>query len=302
MSFPIFINELSYNPNIIIEDEAAQIANLLLEVLRIIRQTRRDVVVHSECTLSATEVGAGKTLIEIFRGDKFKEEWRLIRGLENRSPFDSSKLYENTDYVYGTRIAKGLGLAQSINTVAVSLNSEPWKVQYIELAKSKIIENTEGEVEVSTSNVSVRHISCKEHVETHRQWCSKYSENILSGDEIWELRANIFPNLRFLSRTENQIRSLLIGTQALKEVKLRLFELNESFSNWDPTSGDLPKFQSNVTPEHSTRKKLCWFTNSAGENKLFDWHARFTPGCGRIHFLMEYDTSCAIIGHVGEKL
>jgi hypothetical protein len=57
-----------------------------------------------------------------------------------------------------------------------------------------------------------------------------------------------------------------------------------------------------VTPEAEQRKRLCMFVDLDGIERLFDWHARFTPGAGRIHLRLVPEEGKARIAHIGLKL
>ena len=39
-----------------------------------------------------------------------------------------------------------------------------------------------------------------------------------------------------------------------------------------------------------------------GEERLFSWHVRYTPGAGRIHFLPLGPREGCLIGYIGHKL
>ncbi|MEU3217046.1 hypothetical protein [Streptomyces sp. NPDC006971] len=62
-----------------------------------------------------------------------------------------------------------------------------------------------------------------------------------------------------------------------------------------------PEWQSKVTPEGETRKRVCRFADD-GEQETFHLHARFTPGAGRIHFRTIGEEGKIRIAHVGGKI
>jgi hypothetical protein len=101
---------------------------------------------------------------------------------------------------------------------------------------------------------------------------------------------------------EPQLKIFRPGIPALKAVAERLAELERAVAEWDPARRAEPEYRSLVTPEHQTRKWLCWFVDLDGASRLFDLHARFTPGAGRLHFRLEGAARSAVVAHVGEKL
>ncbi len=108
------------------------------------------------------------------------------------------------------------------------------------------------------------------------------------------------PHLRFLPRVGDDLRGL---TQAwLHPVKERLAELELATAEWTPSSAAQPQWRSRVTPDSDTRKPLCRFADTDGTMQLFDWHARFTPGAGRLHFRMDAAHQQLVIAYIGTKL
>jgi hypothetical protein len=50
------------------------------------------------------------------------------------------------------------------------------------------------------------------------------------------------------------------------------------------------------------RKQLTRFTDLDGVERVFDWHGRFTPGKGRIHFRLIAEERKARIAYIGSHL
>lgn len=86
-----------------------------------------------------------------------------------------------------------------------------------------------------------------------------------------------FPSFRVWNVTSTtQVRFL-------PAVRMRLLEIQEAIGRWDPADTVNPQWHSRVTPEHEGRRVLCRLEDLAGEQRLFDLHARFTPGPMRLH-------------------
>lgn len=103
---------------------------------------------------------------------------------------------------------------------------------------------------------------------------------IRSARELWRLKSVVFPRLRFINQCQNQLSGL--EHEAFIQVINRLTELNEAATEW-PDTAPSPTWGSRVTPEYENRRRLCYFTDNEGETHLYDLHARYTPGAGRIH-------------------
>ncbi|MFB9178278.1 hypothetical protein ACFFX1_09090 [Dactylosporangium sucinum] len=85
-------------------------------------------------------------------------------------------------------------------------------------------------------------------------------------------------------------------------MKERLAELQVAASAWDTQAAPAPEWLSRVTSESQTRLKLCTFDDDEGVARIYDMHARFTPGAGRVHFRMDRGNGRLTIGYIGEKL
>jgi hypothetical protein len=82
----------------------------------------------------------------------------------------------------------------------------------------------------------------------------------------------------------------------------KIFELEEYAASRPAGIFVSDSFPSKVSPESETRKRN--FANELihicpdGVSRLFDWHSRFTPGAGRIHFYPLENSNKIIIGSI----
>ncbi len=109
----------------------------------------------------------------------------------------------------------------------------------------------------------------------------------------------MFPNLDFLASVEDDLRALT--PVCASSVLIRLRELDASSREWCDRVVEMPSWRSLVTPESATRRDLCYF-NDGGERQLFEMHARYTPGPGRIHFRLDAVQRRLRVAYVGPKL
>lgn len=132
------------------------------------------------------------------------------------------------------------------------------------------------------------------------RWCR---DTVTEAGEVWERRADLYPHLAFLEDVRRHLEGL--DPEHLRQVLTRLGELNDSMAEWaqqpEDSRSPFPAWKTKVTPESTTRKSLCYFSED-GVWTLFELHARYTPGAGRIHFRMDYELSRVVVAYVGTKL
>jgi len=227
------------------------------------------------------------------------DQWRYIRNMQNKAPFTFAELDTRDDpdayeYRHRGRLAVGLGTAHDQASLAVSLDTHAdWQATGLTVTKTWL--------DAPDEDVVVRHAVTVDDFGSHAHWLvSDSATSVHSGREIWEARAERFTHLRFLPGVEKNLTDLPVSHT--KQVDGRLGELNRAISAWHPEGGGSPTWGSLVTPEHEGRKRLCEFTDLDGHVRVFDLHARYTPGPGRIHFRLNPADGTGIVAHVGRKL
>ncbi|MRH92570.1 hypothetical protein GFY24_34985 [Nocardia sp. SYP-A9097] len=233
-----------------------------------------------------------------------RDLWRAIRVMQNKAPYTfqelATEIREDDEFQFNGRIAQGLGVAHNHDGLAVSLPTHlDWDTSHIPVRKLWLDEEADKLVE---GTVTVRHASAPIHRDFHADWLATFDGDnaVETGIEIWKERGERFPALEFLPRVEDQLTNLSPGW--VRPVLVRLTEIQRSISEWVPTSGRQPVWASKITPEHEQRRRLCEFVDLDGTTQVFDMHARFTPGVGRIHFRLNGAGGTARIAHIGRKL
>jgi hypothetical protein len=309
MALYVFLNELSQPDNPIAAEPGGLVVNGLVDLLRAVKRRRRDTVLHSAVPLRDVRIGESYSIAVWCNDGDRREEWRFLRSLQDRAPFQV-RLAElgidvmETDYRHGEDRAEGLGLAHMFGGLAVSLDYEPrWRDLSVLLTREALEEREDGEVDIVAADVETVHASHPDHVEEHGDWLEHACRQpVADGADLWRRRGELFPRLDFLPRVEGQLRALQASNPWFGAVAQRLDELNAVLGDWDPTNTPEPQYRSRVTPEHAQRKRLCRFEDLDGEARVFDLHARFTPGAGRLHFRLDPEPRRAVIAHVGRKL
>jgi hypothetical protein len=180
----------------------------------------------------------------------------------------------------------------------VSIPVDPvWDTSWVDAMCMELDEESDGDPDFYP--VRQRHAAEPEHMEAHASWIGGAGlTSLRAGTEIWDARADLYPHLQFLPRVEGQLKTLV--PEWVLPVANRLRTLEEAVALWNPRKDAEPPW-ANVTPEATGRREMCWFVDG-DVKKLFDLHARFTPGVGRIHLRLIHEESKICIAHIGRKL
>ncbi|MER9519376.1 hypothetical protein NKI44_18815 [Mesorhizobium sp. M0614] len=197
--------------------------------------------------------------------------------------------------------ALGLGLAHQFNGLALSLSSHAfWSESGVDLYRLSLEEGGDIREEM----VTARNACSNEGVAHHRDALMLLTNpKIVDGAQLWAERELLFPNLRFIPRTRQQIEELNHGDPILDPIVERLLGLDRAIGAWRRNQSAHPAFPFSVNGESRRRRALAAFADENGTILSFEDHAKFTPGEGRLHFLLQTEPERrALIGHVGRKV
>ncbi len=160
--------------------------------------------------------------------------------------------------------------------VLVSLQVDPaWDAPWVH-AERELLPEDPDELDLVKQNVEVRHVSSLDHVEEHADWIEQAGiSDFKHGSDIWEARADLYPHLSFLPRTEQHFAGL--RRDWVIPAARELLRINGAFAEWDPTLAKEPHWRSDVTPESKSRirKRLFEFEDLDGVVRCFELHGRF---------------------------
>lgn len=302
MTFIAFLNELSFPIGPLDEAAARESAKGLIDTLRKLRQLHANAALHSSSPLTQIQMGEGVWLGSLLGDAQYRDEWRFLRGFENRAPFrvGLGETYAmDCEYRFQGTTAEGLGIAHTVGTLGVSFGFDPWLQPVVELERTYLLENGDTEQQM----VEVQHASLPSHLVTHEEWLRRQPLSaIADGDELWVERDTLFPHLRFLPRSEAQIREFKAGELRFLSAASAMMDLELAVAGWDTVADAQPNFLSKTTPEHEMRRKKFKFPDLSGTERYFDMHSRYTPGAGRVHFWLDRANGQAQVAHVGEKV
>ncbi|MGW7350830.1 hypothetical protein [Streptomyces sp. NPDC054784] len=287
---------------------------LVKAVLAVGRADTANTQLVSKEPLNALNIAVGYPIAKWSGRPASKELWQRLLLMQTKSPhrvvFPEGEDFYDVEYRHRGETAEGLGAAHLMDGLGVSLPVEPcWDADQVQVERERLVEDVDGAEPLETDEVGVRHLSSSTHCETHGSWIRQSVEAfragglgaVRRGEELWEHRAEYFPELQFLPRVEQDLRQL--PDVWVRPVRDRLVELQQAVAEWDPQASPIaPQWRSYVRTEFEMRRRLCWFTDDDGTQQLFDWHCEFLPKPGRMHFRLLHDQRTLRIAYVGRKL
>jgi hypothetical protein len=204
----------------------------------------------------------------------------------------------------------GVGLAVGFLTdnPILSFNTAvKWQPSSLEVQVSQLKKNHQSQVEIVSTNATLLNISSLDSLsENKEEIFILASSRFLDIADFWSRKGDVFPFLRFSPDILDRIQYLTPRSQFFQQAMMRLLEINKYCESWDGKEFSIAECIPNVTPESKSTmqahgdKRL--FKDDTGQLLICEWHARFTPGPGRIHFCRMKDTNTLFIGYLGLKL
>ncbi len=200
-------------------------------------------------------------------------------------------------------LAEGLGIAYLLEALPISVRSEQrWESSRLVLEAKQL----QDDGSISTIRITIVHASNSGHLLEHHAWIQERRfTSVRDGSDLWNRRRSLFVSLSFCDTVGKQVQGLHAGHPLLRPVIRRLFELENYCKNWqvgpfDPNSltNASPESQSTLQQFSRERTFLC----PDGQERVFSWHVRLTPGAWRIHFSPGPDVGEIIVGYIGPHL
>jgi hypothetical protein len=225
----------------------------------------------------------------------------LIEEMLGVKESDTGKVF---DCRYEQQLAIGLGAASHYmyDALAISMSTDSIWDQWEVPVDISVFDGDTLEEEQCV----VKNIFKISHFDMHEIWLKeKNRPHIPNGNILWLKRSAIFPNLIFCEHVKSQIAKFSGNQPDFVQAQKRLFELEAYAAKRTAGIFRSEELPSKVTPESETRSntksnelyQLC----PDGATRFFDWHSRFTPGAGRIHFFPLEDSNKIIIGSIANQ-
>jgi hypothetical protein len=301
----LFLNELScgtpQSPQ-----QVNQAMEQFVDLLRYVRKQREQASLVLPVKREDLELAQGYYVNQwINAGRRNLDLWRYIKTMRSQAPISSAVppgVAEVFDYFCNDHRAEGARAAHLMDGLLVSFLVDPmWDVPHIEAVCEELIETSAGDLDTQQYPVTIRHAARLEHAEVHESWIKQAGVTAFrSGAEIWEARADLYPHLQFLSQVQGNLYDLRVDW--VIPVSRRLRTLDDAVAQWESTGSEPHDWGSKVTSESERRRRFCYFTDEDGERRLFELHARFTPGVGRIHLRLVPEARKARIAYIGLKI
>lgn len=312
MTIELVLNELSIRPAPSPREACERMADFV-ETVRQATKRRIAKYIRTDYNLLDLELAEGYMLrswLNDRRNGVDREVQRFVLSLVSKAPYYVDEPLAQAraagmEGYLGDRQAAGLLAAYLLNGLAISLRSEPtWDAEYVRIAVDEILDSG-----IERLEDAVHHASRGVHiVDTHHDWIVRTLEQPppRSGADLWATRTERYPHLQFCAAVEDQLGRYLAGAEELTQIHKRLEELNKFTSGWVAGSFDPAQVGSNITPEsQETLKQYSaerTFYCPDGEERTFSWHARFTPGAGRLYFYPNDTEHTITIGYIGSHL
>lgn len=303
----LFLNEKSWNTTCSQGRAEQAMADFAEAVHAVAKEDRPGTSLVSEVAVKSLEIIEGYPVGKwIDSSPRNRALWQRLRLVQNRSPVHSVYPMEDAtghlEYHHDGEPVLGLGAAHFMDGIAVSLPVETqWQSSSVRLDRTELVEDEDGVTDLRKDSVDVRHLSDSAHADEHRTWIKKEAQGRANtGTQIWDRRADLYPHLQFLPHVADQLQAL--DPRWIVPVRRSLERLDAAAAAWDPATAPEPDWQSKVTPEGETRKRVCRFEDLDGQWATFHLHARFTPGAGRIHFRLIGEEGKIRVAHIGGKI
>ena len=200
--------------------------------------------------------------------------------------------------------ADGFGIAFLLEALPLSLRSDQrWEADYVEIQ----VQHLDDSGELVEDTVEVVHASRRDHVQLHGDWIAQRRRTrVNDGTELWNRRGDLFPRLTFCQDIEAQLVDLRSRHQMLRPIVKRLLELDSYCRQWSagPFDPGLLPSKASIESEATLRQygQERTFRCPDGEDRLFSWHVRLTPGAWRLYFFPREDNRQIVVGYVGPHL
>jgi len=324
MDIDMVLNELSLSPPARDKQTARQ---RMLNLVHTAAELATELQINDDIRVSGgfdeTEIAPGYSVYNwLFDKELYPEERQLILTYFTKSfllgDWEDTEIKDEKSrsfFFYNEEPAEGLGFAFLLRSLALSVRSDPpdprWESSSITLKHTWIDKEEDSR---KSKEVEVFHASKVEHIQELIPWIEERIEELIqtlvrNGNDLWELKEELFPNLEFCEDVRKQLREVH-SEKKLKSIITRLSQLQNYCKKWKsgifytiepPRPGDARR----DSPETRKNKQLLEmrkFRCPDGEYRTFIWHVS-VEGNWRMHFF-PYDEKPGrmIIGYIGNHL
>ncbi|WP_406242053.1 hypothetical protein ACF3M2_14205 [Tissierella carlieri] len=311
----IVFNELSIDLDISEEftkEKAREIINKFIDVLRKIKQRYRlDGLITTHDIFSfkvSSEYSINDWLSDPLVNKTYKDFLRIL--YNQKCSYIDNKNYDLNEFEINIEGYKFIGIgclvASNTDKNVVSLQThELWINEII----SGVLSSLDDEMDkIITKDIQLNNISEEAHCLRLEDKLKKTAfDNLSSGQDLWEKRELLFPNLIFCESVKEQLYK---DPQKfhIEQIAKKLFRIQEYFSEYDgvyhPKKLGLDaRSESETVKSNESLRAMRYFKKTDGSNDYFYDHIGFMGNyCGRIHFLPDDENRKCYIGYIGRHL
>ena len=305
----LFLDDASRHIGPINRECAEKTAMTLLSTLKRLRKINSRIALNTARPIAQHQIGDDWTLQAVLGGNSFREEWDFIRALSDRSPFSAGLQTEISQEIDdmefrthpGQIASSALAWATLLDSATVSFNAHPdWSQAWVETTYRTL----EDDGNLVDEEGRVKNTSRAEHADEHEDWLKQLGfAEVPTAEQVWSEKGARFPTLRFLPRTERDLKILETSGAPFLQAMESLKSLEKDAIGWKEGNA-WPEFSTKASGESEQRRELCWVHDDAtGKEELFDWHVRFTGGfAGRVHFRVDATNRIIVVAYIGLKL
>lgn len=238
---------------------------------------------------------------------KIRQYFRRILDKYKRY-FDPSELEGEFTVNIDNSITNAIGCAFALerqNTVVSLPTHALWKNEIISGEYTFINDNEELTIDRCSVNNLHTNVSIDDVIKSYRK---EMYEGISSGQDLWEKRLRLYPNLIFCDDVKDNLYEDS-EKYHIMNVMTKLNRLQEYFSTYDgkydpKKLGMNARTESDSVKNDPTLKNLRLFRKPDGSEDYFYDHIGFSGkySGGRIHFLPDNDNRKCYIGYIGRHL
>ncbi len=312
MDFDLILNELSLRNPASNEQIAQQRMSELIKMIKAVKAQGVKVNLRTKENFHTIILAPDYPLGRWFN-DADQVERVFIKTLATKAPFSSDtgnseiQDIENnsslSEFRHQGEMALGLGIAYVLDTIAVSLLSEEcWDCSRIEIEARRLDEDEQIIHEI----VEIIHASRSNHVQEHAYKIqNRIRTGVIDGEDVWNRREELFPNLEFCNIVSKQLYNIRAGQLELQPVVKTLFELQNCCKNWNTGAFNVEGYALDESgesePTLNKYGKERTFSCPDGKARLFERHVKLRFCNWRIHFFA-VKPGKVIIGYVGRHL
>lgn len=300
-----YFNELSANGRIP-EESLSTVINILVECINVISEKRVSGI-NLDKKIGQYQLSANRWFLDVLDDESIVDDDMKTLILDMMTTIDNPMNdLEEENYMQATYngvncIGLGLASEEINNTFTVSLSSTGWNETSYQLILKKLSGDVNGNLVDQDVESLCRNVSTPTHID---EMVDFFVPIPASGRELFLQLPEMFPHLVFSPKAKGQIKRNH-DRPSIEQIYLKLQDIDRAAQRLNGGALRSELFHYKATQEHEQRGKLpeMDILFSDGKTRHCEWHLRYTPGCGRIHFSVDDgDGKTIYVGHVDGKI